>query len=573
MSNANLPIKLVNGVPEVLNFGEVYHAVPLIPSNFSVREFSAQSTNSSTIAIDCSPPSETTVISPMVKKNIQFAVSVTMVNTTGGNRFGTAGLTTGALAAAAVHPIVPRANPLDKVINTETMVINGSSFSTPLNDYEAAFCRVASSLDDKIGAMTPSMLDEVHLYSEANNSFRDVFGKYEDSVLQESRQAFSGNDYALSDAELNDTGLILGDGTPKILTFYINVSEYVKISPFYYQKKGLVGIRSMRYTITFGDLMRAVCAQRLTAVSTNVNITNVSVAISAASISLMCYNHNLLTNIPLSISYPHQEQYVVKTTAGSDTLAGASATIQGTTINLQSVPRRLIIWVQEQTSDMLGYANIVKTDTLKAGITNLSIGFDNEPTLLSNVSQSDLYNLSRTNGYTETFTQFSKKCGSVIVLNMDNLGLRAGLAPSVNYNPLLTVKATFKNLSDVTKRFELKCCVIFEGMVTNEGGKWTAKTAILDSGDVLTIQQDKEAYEVVLGNKYDNSFGGFNPLAILAALPSIFRGVRGAVQTVGPAVLKGADFLEKIGAAKPKKGKGGIIAGSRITKDELGRYM
>jgi hypothetical protein len=120
-------------------------------------------------------------------------------------------------------------------------------------------------------------------------------------------------------------------------------------------------------------------------------------------------------------------------------------TLRYNQINLTGVPRRMIIWVSEKYSNLLGTAdltknNLLKTNTSKAKITNININYSGRPGILGDADEKDLFYIAKKNECLSlSYSQFSKHVGSYIALNFgEEIPLGEGEAPGSSGNPQLS---------------------------------------------------------------------------------------------------------------------------------------
>lgn len=555
MSFSLLPLDIVNEVPQEFDLKEKrMYSVLNGPQEFTAKTFTTQSYSTTSMSFTADPPSENDIIYPVFWKEVEFSVSALLTNTDAAHSYyGFTFSETNAVGKDISHFLVPRAFPLSQIIATESVSLNGAQFTTNLNEYNNAFIRYCNDIHDRSGkySLAPSMLDELHLYSDADLTFRDPFARYSDSFIRDSRSAFSGNNYAASDAE------IIANGAPKTLTFTFKVSEPCFVSPFWYQKKGITQIKSLSYNAVFSDINRAVSLGVIKAVDpTKYAISNIAVSITSAKLKFYYATPKLLDKIPKQLTYAYQEIQVYKTTAAG-LAAGASVDVVAPSINLSAIPRRVIIWAEENRQDRQGNAVAIvgKTDTLKAAITAINLSFGNRSGLFSSASQQDLYYIAKKNGLDMTYSQYSKYVGSVLALDFGrDIGLPTDLSVGTLANPQFGVTVSIKNVSAATVNFEVKYAIIYDGCMTIVNGSVNRQLGILSQNDVLEAQLKSQ--EIVSDEQCENLFGGRiagNPLALLGMLPGIISGIRKGVQ-VGAPIAKGvADFAEKIGLGYPDR--------------------
>ena len=591
MSLNILPLDLVNEVPQEFDLKEKRaYSVLNGPQEFTIRTYEGQSKSNSNISITADPPSENDLIYPVFWKEVEFEFVAKVAN---GNANATRGFTGLFGSAAAVPPddqtgkdishyVAPRAFPISQIMATESVSLNGAQFTTNLKDYNNCFVRFCNDIQDRSGkySLTPSMLDEIHLYSQAEKTFRDPFAKYADSFIRDSRNAFWGCDYDAIKGS-GDGSNAANWGSANTIQINANGNKYVGfkvkclepcfVSPFWYQKKALTQIKSLSYNAVITNLGRFFCKNSSPESQT---LTELSVSMSSnPKLHFYYASPKLLDKIPKQLSYSYQEVQVYKQVTG-DIAPGVSGDIVAPSINLSSVPRRVIIWAEESESERNGLtvADLQKSDTFKARINSINVSFGNRSGLLSSSKDSDLYYVSKKNGLDLTYSQYSKYVGSAIALDFGReIGLPTDMSVGVLSNPQFGISANITNISSTTNKYTLKYAIIYDGSMSIINGTVSRQLGVLSQNDVLESQLS--GAEQISDDKCENLFGGriaggFNPLALLPMVPGFVKAIREGIKSpVGQTVLGVADKgLSSIGMGKNNgtKNKGGRIAGGRV---------
>lgn len=597
MSLNVLGVDLVNEIPESFDLKEKrIYSVINGPQEFTVRTFTGQSKSNSNISITADPPSDMDLLYTTVYIEAEFEFVCKVNNAGNGQSTGLIGSATAAVKTGqdVAHMVIPRCQPLSQICGTESVNINGATFTTNLNQYNNAFMRICNDREDRAGklSMTPSMLDELHLYSEAERTFRDPFAKYSDTILVDSRNSFVGCDYdAFGDTGDGTTAAKYGAANAVVIPatgfaysgFRVKVIEAIRISPFS-QKKALTQIKNFSYNAVLTNLGRFFCAKIPTAITAvDISFSDISVNMySPPKLHMFVASPKLLDKIPRQLSYEHQEIQIYKT-EGSDALApNAETSFSGPVINLNSIPRRIVIWCEEKDTDATrtgtNQISLLKTDTLKASILDINVSLGNRSGLLSSATQSDLYAISRKNGLDMTYSQFSKRVGSIVILDLGiDIGLPTDLSVGVLANPLFSVTAKVKNVCPVATTFTLKYAVIYDSVMNIINGTITRQNGILSQNDVLEAQLN--APEMIADEKCLNVFGGGriggNPLmALLPFIQPLAKGIREGIKS--PLGQTALGFLDKgmasVGMGK-MKGKGKIAGGRLLSRGDLANAM
>ena len=169
-----VPMKLSNAIPKYMDLkSEREFSVLHGNTDYSRTIHSANNLSTSNININCLPPSSDTLIHPITWKRAKFRLTFNVANASGANY-------TVAVADTSSN-IIPRLNPLDNIIQTEELKINGNSFSVSnVADVSDAMHRFANSVDDKVNeyTLTPNQLDEFYSYEFGTYTNKDPFNAY-----------------------------------------------------------------------------------------------------------------------------------------------------------------------------------------------------------------------------------------------------------------------------------------------------------------------------------------------------------------------------------------------------------
>jgi major capsid protein len=209
------------------------------------------------------------------------------------------------------------------------------------------------------------------------------------------------------------------------------------------------------------------------------------------------------------------------TTTNSALAPGASITQQMNATNLDAIPRRLLIQVRRQDSDLLtGALNYTYTDTC-ARINNITINWANNQGKLSSAQISDLYTIYRSNGGNESWPQWSQFSGSILPIDLGrDIGLDSLSAPGKLANPQLSMTVNYTNINPTqTITFSLCVFVIYEGTYSVIGGNVTKNISVLTSQDVLNAAHMENS--IVEHTTDRNMYGGGLWDKIKSALGSV----------------------------------------------------
>jgi hypothetical protein len=490
MSLSSIPLRVLPSIDPVLDFS---HERQFTAYNggkeISYTPFPAQAVNNSNIQVTINPPDEKTVVDPEIYVGVSYNLAFTgtpPANPPGAN-----------LLQIGVYD-GPRAYPIASTTSTVDLKMNGTSFNTNLNEYWSSIYRTGMYSKDLNTnySTTPDMLDQSLEYYQLAGSSRNPLNDYGSSVdFQQTRGSFP---------------MTVNSNTPNSANVDMTVVERLFLSPFYPSKNGFAGVKTMTITFTFSDLKR-IWSHAL-GVNSSV-ISNLVVNITGLTMYFRYITPKLLEQIPKQIVWPYHEFLISSTTLQTPIQPGASAVINMSAINLEAVPKRVLVVVREQDSDLLsGPLNFTKTDTY-ARIDQISVNYGNDQGKLSSASPQDLYNIARRNGVNLSWVQWNGDgqgmgVGSVLPLDIGkDIGLDELNCPSKLSNPLLSMKLNFTNLNlSRAITFSLFVFIIYEGSAAMNHGSVTKSIAILNSQDVLNTQ--KGNLPVLIQHQPSNIYGG-----------------------------------------------------------------
>jgi len=575
MSLNVLPLEVVQTVDPILNLHHkrVYNAFDG-GQDITYTRFDSQSSNNSNITIVCNPPSETTVISPIIWHRYKILYEGRATSTGANQKVFNFGLYD-----------APRAFPIASISTTCQLKANGTAFMTNLNQYFHATTRYAQNYEQQehLFSMTPSMLDANLYYSDGIGGVRDPISKYQDNSVQVPRGGY---------VEISNVVNPVSAGAAEnlVATFEAQYTEPIFVSPFFFSQSGFAGIKTMTYNNIMSDLTRswfrygpdtgsgnAAPAGLLTLTSFTANIaTN-----GGVSLFFRYITPKLLDRIPKQLVYPYNELLVTISSQSGSIAAGASAVMNMNALNLESIPRRLYVYAREQDNDIQGFANLWKTDTY-AQIENININWANKAGVLSSAQQQDLYQICRRNGCNLSYSQWLVYTGGVMAIDCGKeIGLSSLEAPGLLSNPQLSMKVTLKNITNLnpliggavragrTINYSLYVIVVYEGTTSIVNGNIIKQVACLNSTDIVNAQANQEGEFVA--HDPTNYFGG----SVIDALKMIRSGIQhGApvlkkiadvAENVGLAIHNGSAIGGKIGGMKHKKG-GRMIQRSQLSE-------
>lgn len=348
----------------------------------------------SSIQFTAPPPSPGIMIDRKVLINIPFTITMSAIASTGSGFV----FTTGTAA--------PRSRPIPRIIQTAAVTLNNTQVSMNTSDVIDPFlhyCNIAEKreVDD---SLSPSMLDQSPQYSDVNGGVRSPLLAYASSVsgADTSRGAFP---FTVTSNTTGPTGTAVINAT---------FTDYLYLPPFLSdadQASAFINLQTMDFTLTLGNLSRIWSVD-------NVNANCGSVTATISGNPRLFFNYitpDPLIQVPKSVVYPYYSVDRYPTSNGlALTAYGTAASTNSVTqssanIQLNSIPTKMYIFARQRNQDRTAF-----TSDIFAGITNVSINFDNRSGLLSSATQFDLFKMSQENGMNLSWLQFSRWVGSPV---------------------------------------------------------------------------------------------------------------------------------------------------------------
>jgi hypothetical protein len=298
--------------------------------------------------------------------------------------------------------------------------------------------------------------------------------------------------------------------------------------------------------------------------------------------------------IPDINNYPYYEPTLYTTTDNTTLGIGATRNIEMNNAQLNSIPQRILIFVDEPDSA----ASVYKTDTY-AAIEAINISFDNRDSLLAAASPIDLYNIAAKNNTNLTWSEWNRDCGSVLCLNFgEDIPLRANQAVGLrgSYNLRMSVRVRNVKVDDVVSApmagTTLSVVVFGVGVMTIAQQNVVRTVGILTNEDVLRSKaQPALPYhntgDLYGGGWFDDFRNAFmsvaRPLAGIASkvLPMLapetapFVGAFNSIINPEPAAGPGnTGLVRSFGNGLVGGNVGGrLVGGKKVTRAQLAKMM
>jgi len=485
MSLSVVPIETVAVNVPVLDINEPREYVVMKGGNYvQYKQYTSTSFSSNSFQFSCPPPSEKILVNRKVYLQTPVNISFTGVVS------GVSTLLNSGYDAPRAFPLATNLNTISVTINNGTVNINSADVIQPLLRYNNPEC-----LKEYDYSITPTEMDESQEYGDLSNTVRNVLAGYGDSNYGNThRGAFP---------------FTVNSNTSTSANISFVATEPIFLSPFYYGKgghSGFYGVRTMDFNFTWNsDLSRMWCHNQVPGLGNTSILTSMTVTFDQPKLLFEYTTPPITMERPLSVAYPYYSVNRFPTGPTQIASGAVASNIVSNNIQLNSIPRRMYIYLKEQNSDLdFQHAGYSKTDTY-ASISNINLQFENFSGLLASASQQDLYNISRNNGVNLSWVEWSGQpvhagnlasrigtVGSVLCIEPGkDFGLPDNLAPGVigNFMMQITVTATNPNLSRAIN-YMLYITTVDEGTCTILDGSMILQGSGVISGmDVLNAKK------------------------------------------------------------------------------------
>jgi hypothetical protein len=455
MATADYQPKLVRDARLNDVSSQIEYAVSQGANQNTYQVYNSNTSSSSNITFNITPPSESVVIDRHVLLRCKVKFQIT--------------LTAGAAFGAGYNSFMYgtrdgfKSFPLHGLFTTCTATINNTSISMNVQDVLPSLLRQMDMEDlAYYQGMTPIALDKYKNYGDGLASNNNPLGAY--SIASHNYhwqprgthpldylkvEQFTGANNANGNTTKNNTN---NTNTRKfVITVEATFTEPLFISPFLvhskYNQAGLLGVNNINLNFNVDSSLKQFWVSGAPLKdSTGADITY-TIALDPATPfdAKLLVNYltpqetNLLParNIVPFVDYP---RYITSANNTDEVATGTSKTYTLNNIQLNQIPDKILICARKALSSQTWQ----DTSTFLP-ITKVSINFNNASGLLSSATQQDLWRISVANNSKQSWYDFSGKCGISIA---DDVAFDGNAKPSSVYSEgSVLVLDPSKNLS------------------------------------------------------------------------------------------------------------------------------
>ena len=299
----------------------------------------------------------------------------------------------------------------------------------------------------------------------------------------------------------NNTIQDAGKTDRKTVTFKVDISEPLMLSPFLFanpssNNQGFYGIQNLNFTMNMADAKRAFR-------SALNKIDGVSVGFENSRLAFTFISPHPSDLLPSRNVVPYYEVPRYISSNNTTITAGASATLFSQSLQLSTIPDKLIIVCRKRLQDQ----TYQDADSFLA-IKKISINFNNASGLCSGFTQQDLFKCSARNDVNQSWLEWSGKAnkaggagtGSTISTTGSVLCLAFGTDIELNAdyyaqgslgNFNLQFQLDVENTGDADVVPEIVVMTVNSGVLVCERGTCSTYLGLLTKQDVLDASRQQ----------------------------------------------------------------------------------
>ncbi len=439
-----------------------------------------------------------------------------------------------------------RGFPMTQSIISTSMLINGANSQVQTSNIFPWLLRTHNSYEQlsRDYSTAPSMLSEYQSLGDwkTYGSGRNAMASFGENQVNSANGGFP--------MVLSGTGTT----TPSISC---TVTEPIFLSPMLFTQKqvgsGLIGITSFGLTLNMGPGLANGNSVWYHDATNGSPLTSIAVTFTKAPVLLLNYlTPTDITPIPKKIIYPFFK-LTAYTMSNFTLAAGASNLINGSTISINSIPRRIYIFARQQDSD-----RTYNSSDAMAVINSVNMNWNNRNSYLSSCSQLDLYNMAVRNGIVQSFPAWSFYTGSLLPIEMGvDIGLD-NLCPGLNGNYQLSFGVNFTNPGSSSITYTFYVITVEEGTLGFDNGQGFTKIGVMTPTEAALA----DSFPIVSYKKAEDVYGGAWYDFIVDAAKKVYD--------VGKTVAPFAKDVFKLGKDISSAFGKGLVGGARRMKKVRG---
>lgn len=545
---------------------DIHVAVKEGPASCVVQGYKTNSNSNSTTLFNVNVPSENTLVDRNLR--INGTIHLTLEIKTDGE------------IAQDTFTVVPAAFPLNQALQSASLTLNNSKVSVQSADilnvitkqYEQRFLskhiQTTPSYVDKYFGVATDAMNGVHTSGwgcgiENAEKDSDTTGRGDSDLTL----AFYTADGALVPA-----GEQLAAGTTFYVQLELNVSEPILGMPtleFKEDEASFMGINSLELVLQYNDfknvfnckldIVQSVIAGSKYGAATDLFLTDDTKLMTRQ----MSLHPSQYAKLNTKSVLPFDEFIAYKSSIDLPADGQAISQVSTQVISMRQVPDKIYVLIRPQYRAQ----KQIWSNNLMFPITSVNIVFNNKAGLLSEMTQKELYQMSRRNGSQQSWNEFRGKVrdgnrnlftslGSIVVIDpVRDLGLddilSSGSLGQFGFQAMVSADEIYNISNSEVGSMELVVIASYGGtMITQQGSSMTmsgllTKSSVLEAKENSKSAIDFEALSELSG-------GNFAKKGITAVGDLLKKHRVGIGSAVGSAI-KGSGSYNQTGGSKLSK--------------------
>jgi hypothetical protein len=485
-----------------------------------------------------------------------------------------------------------RAFPLSQILTSLVVKINSQSFTQDINKYIEPLMRYSNFRDvaEENWSLTPTMQDTYQQYSDFTiyGSARNVLGNYGENQYRTPRGGFSQLNVTSQTIQGNNTDGVASTGLGDIMVATVDVSltEPLFISPLAFGKRshrGLFGITTMNVTLNISSSYQnyiwshdlASSGKIINNISLDYDTTSPGMAENPA-IMFTYYTPRFAQMLPKTNIYPYHNINDYVQQQSTTIPPGGFGNINVNNIQLDSVPKRIFIYLRK-TESAKTYND---TDTY-AKIISINFTFGNQPGILSDANEQQLFELSAVNGNTQSWNEWSRHTGAVLCIDFaKQVPMQGGniVGKSGSYQVMYTIQ--IQNMSNQSIRYDVHTVVVSDGYIEVIDKSVDRKTNLGEIDKIydseLIHPVDFEDFEMFYGAGFAETLRKYGKKGFDLAKEYAPAALKSAAKKFGPDLVNyGISHVPFLGPELGQSAEWALraLASGEMSQAEYNKYM
>jgi hypothetical protein len=413
-----------------------------------------------------------------------------------------------------------RSDPLMKIINTISFIVNGTTISYQCSEISQVSALINQNSDNL--QLIPMQPDYTQDYDDVIGSNMSPFAPRLDNSHEVSRRA-----YPITVVSNSTTAAVLD------VNATMNLFDW---SPFS-RKFDAMGINLYPFQVqavfNAGNGMARMWSR---APSHPQNLTSMDISIRSQP-TITLFTPQLITPLPQTLTYDYDRinYYVTKYGSALAQSTSTPVTMTSQLIELQTCPERIYVFVRPSRQDVIAtLASATQfTDTF-ASVLSHRYTFGMNTNLLANQTQADIFRMSKRNGLPDKLN-YADFVGVSGVIGTDPLlmGSLLCLSPTLDFGGnhiagksekiQFQAQLSFLPLNPNTTDYELGIIIVNDGMLINTNGQSVATTSVISDNSQISMSD--------IPFSHLNEFGG-------SKIGDFFKSAFNKVVKVAPQVVE-----------------------------------